>query len=102
MAGIFCNAVHLFWHMHLKPCTALVLAVLLDRDVGNGEDFLDQEQAKAGIFPKSLGENPRLVRVGDTNPVVLKRKVETCGDSRADILTMDTRCPWRIAFSTRL
>ena len=72
--GIFGNAVHLFWHMHLKPCTVLVLTVLLDGDIGYGEDFLDQEKAKTGIFPESLGKNPRLVRHGDTNPVVLKSR----------------------------
>ena len=39
--GIFGNAVHLFWDMHLKSCTVLVLTGLLDGDIGYGKDFLD-------------------------------------------------------------
>ena len=101
--GIPGNAVHLFWHMHLKPCTVLVFTGLLDGDIGYGEDFLDQEKAKAGIFPEPFGKNPFFVGNGDANPVILKGEDRArAGDSWADILTMDTRLPCRIAFSTRL
>lgn len=56
-----------------KPGSVMVLSILFEPDAGNGEDLLGQEQSKAGIFAKTLGEYLLFVLGGDPDTIVFHR-----------------------------
>ena len=56
-----------------KPGTVMVLSGLPEHDTGDGEDLLGQEQSKAGIFPKTLGEYLLFILGGNPDTIVFYR-----------------------------
>ena len=58
-------------HLDLETCPRAGLPTFPDGHTGQGENFVDEEQTVAGVFPVSLLENLWFFVVGDTLPVIL-------------------------------